>query len=90
MRLILLTPSENDVACDAGIGVGEECEEDQIMQIYTFHQDPRVVGQEKVLPQAGERLALPIALVLEQPVILVDFDHRVSQSDAGHEEHILQ
>jgi len=87
MRSIELTPSGNVVTGDAGIGVGEERQKNQIVQVYTLHQDPEVIGQNEVLPEAGEHLAMPIVLL--QPVIITIFDDDIRQSDAGHEEHVL-
>lgn len=91
LRLILLTPSEKNVHSDARVGISEECQKDQIMQIYTLHQDPGIVGQEKVLPQTSEYLAVPVAfLLVDQPVTFVILDHGIRQSDARHEEQVLE
>lgn len=87
----MLTPSESDVTGDTGIGIGKQCHDDQIMEVNPLHQDPGVIGQDKILPKAGEHLAVPVALrLVDQPVAVAVFDHDVRQPDAGDEEHVLQ
>lgn len=86
----MLTPSASDVAGDARV-VRKEREEDQIVQVYTLHQDPEVISQDEVLPEGGEHFTVPIVLrLIDQPVILAVFDDDVRQSDAGHEKDILE
>jgi len=90
MSSIVLTPSRNIIAGNAGVGVGEERQKDQIVQVYTLHQDPEVIGQDEVLPEADEHLAMPVVLLFGQPVMITTCDDDIRQSDAGHEEYILQ
>lgn len=63
------------------------------MQINTLHQNPGVIGQDEVLPQAGKHFAVPLAdlLLVGQPInALVVLNHGVRQTDTGHEEHVLE
>jgi hypothetical protein len=48
-----ITPSGDDICHDAGVVV-EYVQEDQVVQINSLHQDPIVVGEERVLPYHGE------------------------------------
>ena len=55
---MLLTPAKHHVKSD-GAGVGEERQEDEIVYVETFHQDPRVVRHDAVLPNTSHSSAQP-------------------------------
>lgn len=60
-----LTPAEDDVQRD-GARVGEQRQEDEVVQIEAFHQDPRVIGHDGEVPHAGQALARPVSLRIVQ------------------------
>jgi len=57
-----------------GARVGEEGHEDEVVQIESFHQDPRVIGQDGEVPHAGHALARPVPLQTKHkqtPTVLI-------------------
>lgn len=88
----ILTPSENNVDGDTGVRVGEQGAEYEVVQVEALHEDPRVVGEDAVLPDAGEGLAVDVALELAgQPVALAVFHQDVGrQAHAADEQDVLQ
>ena len=53
------TPSEDDVNGD-GTRICKQRQENQVVQVQALHEDPRVIGHDKVLPQARHQFALPL------------------------------
>lgn len=49
-----------------GARVGEQRQEDEVVQIEAFHQDPRVIGHDGEVPHAGQALARPVSLRIVQ------------------------
>lgn len=56
-----LTPAKDDVGGD-GTGVGEEGEEDEVVEVESLHEDPTVVGCDAVLPERYDELTGPVQL----------------------------
>ena len=48
VSLVILTPTGNDILHDAGIVV-EDVQENEVVKIYAFHENPVVVGKQRVL-----------------------------------------
>lgn len=86
-----LTPSKAHVTSDAGVPIGEEGQEHQVMQVKTLHQYPEVIGEYEILAQACERLAQPAALLfVHQPVGFPVFNHHVrGEGDPRDEQDVL-
>ena len=54
-----LTPAQNDIHGD-GARVGKQSHKDKIMQVKTFHENPRIIGHDKVLPEGSYDFTLPL------------------------------
>lgn len=61
MLQLILTPAEQHVQIN-GAGVGEQSQEDEIMEVKSLHKDPGVVGHDAVLPYSRHCLAQQIVL----------------------------
>lgn len=82
-------PAEGDVQLDGG-RVGEQGQEDEVVQVEPLHQDPRVVGHDEVLPEAGDQLAHPILVSVDEDVGAVLEQQVRRQPDAVHEQARLE
>lgn len=64
-----LTPTQDYVE-SYGRGVGEDCEEYQIVKVEPLHEYPSVVRHHEVLPQAYNHLTLPVNLNIRRSYII--------------------